>query len=94
MFGDPIENEKGWRTIPLLQTGKCKNGMNYSSKDCGVEMHCLGVADFQDNAVIDDMSVLPMVSLKERHNTTIFCKMEILYLFDQMEIGHLLGVLW
>ena len=37
MFGDPIENEKGWRTIPLLQTGKCKNGMNYSSKDCGVE---------------------------------------------------------
>ena len=69
MFGDPIENEKGWRTIPLLQTGKCKNGMNYSSKDCGVEMHCLGVADFQDNAVIDDMSVLPMVSLKERPNT-------------------------
>lgn len=69
MFGDPIENEKGWRTIPLLQTGKCKNGMNYSSKDCGVEMHCLGVADFQDNAVIDDMSVLPMVSLKESTNT-------------------------
>ena len=69
MFGDTIENEKGWRTIPLLQTGKCKNGMNYSSKDCGVEMHCLGVADFQDNAVIDDMSVLPMVSLKERPNT-------------------------
>lgn len=69
MFGDPIENEKGWRTIPLLQTGKCKNGMNYSSKDCGVEMHCLGVADFQDNAVIDDMSVLPMVSLKESPNT-------------------------
>ena len=69
MFGDPIENEKGWRTIPLLQTGKCKNGMNYSSKDCGVEMHCLGVADFQDNAVIDDMSVLPMVSLKESSNT-------------------------
>lgn len=32
-------------------------------------MHCLGVADFQDNAVIDDMSVLPMVSLKESTNT-------------------------
>lgn len=68
MFGDPIENEKGWRTIPLLETGKCKNGMNYSSKDSGVEMHCLGVADFQDNAVIDDMSVLPTVSLKESPN--------------------------
>ena len=66
MFGDPIENEKGWRTIPLLETGKCKNGMNYSSKDSGVEMRCLGVADFQDNAVIDDMSVLPMVSLNEK----------------------------
>ncbi|HEL1286202.1 TPA: restriction endonuclease subunit S, partial [Streptococcus equi subsp. zooepidemicus] len=63
---DPIENEKGWRTIPLLETGKCKNGMNYSSKDSGVEMRCLGVADFQDNAVIDDMSVLPMVSLNEK----------------------------
>lgn len=68
MFGDPIKNEKGWRTIPLLETGKCKNGMNYSSKESGVEMHCLGVADFQDNAVIDDMSVLPMVSLKESPN--------------------------
>ena len=66
MFGDPIENEKGWRTIPLLETGKCKNGMNYSSKDSGVEMRCLGVADFQDNAVIDDMSVLPTVSLNEK----------------------------
>ena len=68
MFGDPIENKTGWRTIPLLETGQCKNGINYSSKESGVEMHCLGVADFQDNTVIDDMSVLPVVSLKESPN--------------------------
>ena len=74
MFGDPIDNEKGWETIPLLETGKCKNGMNYSSKDAGVEMRCLGVADFQDNAVIDDMSVLPTVSLNESPNNEYLLK--------------------
>lgn len=65
MFGDPIENDKGWKMVPLLETGKCKNGMNYSSKDSGIVIRCLGVADFQDNAVIDDMAVIPTISLKD-----------------------------
>ena len=51
--------------VPLLETGKCKNGMNYSSKDSGIVIRCLGVADFQDNAVIDDMAVIPTISLKD-----------------------------
>ena len=74
MFGDPIENSKGWKTIPLFETGKCKNGMNYSRKDSGVEIRCLGVADFQDNAVIDDMSVIPMISLNEKPNDDYFLR--------------------
>ena len=74
MFGDPIDNSKGWKTVPLFETGKCKNGMNYSRKDSGVEMRCLGVADFQDNAVIDDMSVIPMISLNEKPNDDYFLR--------------------
>lgn len=31
MFGDPVENEKGWEMIPLSELGTCKNGMNFAS---------------------------------------------------------------
>lgn len=65
MFGDPVENPMGWTTMPLLEIGACKNGMNFSSKESGVEIHCLGVADFKDYSVIDNTAELPMISLKE-----------------------------
>ena len=65
MFGDPVDNPMGWDTVPLLELGKCKNGMNFRSKDSGYEIHCLGVADFKDNDVLNDSNELPMISLKE-----------------------------
>lgn len=65
MFGDPVQNEKGWKTKPLLDMGNCKNGMNFHCDDCGVEINCLGVGDFKDLSVIENTEILPMVSLNE-----------------------------
>lgn len=65
LFGDPVQNEKGWKTKPLLDMGNCKNGMNFHYDDCGVEINCLGVGDFKDLSVIENTEILPMVSLNE-----------------------------
>lgn len=65
MFGDPIVNEKGWRTKPLLDMGQCKNGMNFHYDDKGIDINCLGVCDFKNLSVIDNTKVLPTVSLNE-----------------------------
>ena len=65
MFGDPVQNEKGWKTKPLLDMGNCKNGMNFHYDDYGVEINCLGVGDFKDLSVIENTEILPVVSLNE-----------------------------
>lgn len=65
LFGDPVRNEKGWSTKPLLSMGFCKNGMNFHYDDSGVEINCLGVGDFKDYSIIADTTILPMVSLNE-----------------------------
>ena len=65
MFGDPVQNPFRWPTRPLLEMGYCKNGMNFHTGDSGIEMHCLGVGDFKDYAVIDGTDNLPTVSLNE-----------------------------
>jgi len=65
MFGDPVLNEKGWETKSLLEMGTCKNGMNFHYEDAGVDINCLGVGDFKDLSLIEDTSVLPIVSLNE-----------------------------
>ena len=65
MFGDPVANEKGWNTKPLLEMGSCKNGMNFHYEDTGIKINCLGVGDFKDYSTISDTSALPMVSLNE-----------------------------
>jgi type I restriction enzyme S subunit len=65
MFGDPMDNPKGWITKPLLTMGSCKNGMNFHSSDSGVEINCLGVGDFKDFDMIADTHTLPTVSLNE-----------------------------
>ena len=65
MFGDPVTNEKGWKTKPLLELGSCKNGMNFHYDDCGIEINCLGVRDFKDHSVITNTEDLPTVSLNE-----------------------------
>lgn len=65
MFGDPVLNDKGWKTKPLLNMGNCKNGMNFRYDDKGVEINCLGVGDFKNLSVIDNTEELHIVSLNE-----------------------------
>ena len=65
MVGDPVQNPLRWSTRPLLEMGYCKNGMNFHTGDCGIEMHCLGVGDFKNYSVIDGTNHLPIVSLNE-----------------------------
>ncbi len=69
MFGDPVVNPKTWPLKPFLKMGSCKNGMNFHYNDSGIEIHCLGVGDFQDHSIISDTTVLPMVSLNEMPST-------------------------
>ena len=65
MFGDPVINPMKWRVKPLVEMGKCKNGMNFHYDDSGVEINCLGVGDFKDLSIIDDTINLPKVTLNE-----------------------------
>lgn len=65
MFGDPVDNPRGWETKGLLELGKCKNGMNFSAGESGVNVHCLGVGDFKNYSEICNTSVLPKISLNK-----------------------------
>lgn len=65
MFGDPVQNPKGWVKKPFLDMGNCKNGMNFHYEETGIEINCLGVGDFKDLDIIDDTEKLPTVSLNE-----------------------------
>ena len=63
MFGDPAENTMSWDTISLTSLGGCKNGMNFKSRESGIELPCLGVGDFKDRAFINGVSEMGRVSL-------------------------------
>ena len=65
MFGDPVTNPMKWKVKSLSELGDCKNGMNFHKGESGIDIHCLGVGDFQNLSVITDTSVLPIVSLNE-----------------------------
>ncbi|MBR4840135.1 MAG: restriction endonuclease subunit S [Paludibacteraceae bacterium] len=47
MFGDPVENEKGWEVKRLGEVATFKNGLNYSPNETGKKYHIIGVSDFQ-----------------------------------------------
>lgn len=65
MFGDPIKNPLGWELKPFLESGSCKNGMNFGADETGIELQYLGVGDFKDLSKIDDVSSLGKVSLNQ-----------------------------
>ena len=65
LFGDPVSNPKHWKTAFLLDIGYCKNGMNFHKGDSGVDIHCLGVGDFKNRTMIQNVEDLPFVSLNE-----------------------------
>ena len=65
MFGDPVHNPLGWELKPFLESGSCKNGMNFSSNESGIELQYLGVGDFKDLSKIDNVNALGKVSLNQ-----------------------------
>lgn len=65
MFGDPVQNPFGWELKPFLESGNCKNGMNFSADETGVELQYLGVGDFKNLTKIEDVNNLGKVSLNK-----------------------------
>ena len=63
MFGDPAENTMSWDSASLTSLGRCKNGMNFKSKESGIELPCLGVGDFKDRTFINGVSEMGRVNL-------------------------------
>ena len=66
MFGDPVKNDKGWPIKGLLDIGYCKNGLNFGPNESGCDLYCVGVGDFKDRNVIDDVSCLSKISVNEK----------------------------
>lgn len=65
LFGDPVENPMKWPIRNLSALGTCKNGMNFSSKEQGIAIRCVGVADIKDYNYIEDLDNLTLLSLNE-----------------------------
>ena len=57
MFGDPVENSKGWEVNPLGTIADFKNGINFSKGESGSCYKFLGVSDFQDNKTVSSSSL-------------------------------------
>lgn len=64
MFGDPVENEKGWEVKKLGEIGEFKNGLNFSKDENGHSIKFLGVSDFQNKKSIAS-DQLAYISLSE-----------------------------
>lgn len=52
MFGDPVENPKGWKVAKLGGLSQLKNGLNFDKLDHGTTIKIVGVSDFQNNRMI------------------------------------------
>jgi type I restriction enzyme S subunit len=63
MFGEPTTNPMGWEAKPLGKCGTFKNGMNYTQRDSGYNVRCLGVGDFGDLYRIDSVYGISEISL-------------------------------
>ncbi|HAP0255900.1 TPA: hypothetical protein JLE79_004159 [Escherichia coli] len=63
IFGDPVENPKGWGVASLLDYGSFKNGMNFTKGESGASLRCLGVGDFKSLATITCMDNIGEIEL-------------------------------
>lgn len=74
MFGD--ENDEKWPSVRLEEIGECKNGMNFTYKNSGFKINCLGVGDFNNNSIISDTTKLPYIELEQKPNEDYLLKNE------------------
>ena len=66
MFGNPVLNEKQWKTDLLGNLGFFKNGMNFRRTDNGYQIRCLGVGNFNNGNIIDNAELLDIINLNEK----------------------------
>ncbi len=74
MFGDPVKNDKGWPIKGLLDLGYCKNGLNFGPNESGCDLYCVGVSDFKDRNVINDVSCLSKISVNEKPSNELLLR--------------------
>jgi len=63
MFGDPVVNPMGWKTLTLGECGTLKNGMNFSQNDYGYSVYCLGVGNFGDLYKVEDVFDISKINI-------------------------------
>ena len=74
MFGDPIENPKGWEVKKLEEVASFKNGLNYHPKENGFQIKCIGVGDFQDYRALRDFKLIKDYSIDEIIDDSYYLK--------------------
>ena len=75
MFGDPIENEKGWEVKKFSEVASFKNGLNFGKNENGYSYKILGVGDFKNNYVVNS-SLLEYINLNNELSSDYFLKPE------------------
>lgn len=75
MFGDPIENEKGWEVKKFSEFASFKNGLNFGKNENGYSYKILGVGDFKNNYVVNS-SLLEYINLNDELSSDYFLKPE------------------
>ena len=75
MFGDPVENEKGWEVKKFGEVASFKNGLNFGKNENGYSYKILGVGDFKDNYVVNS-SLLEYINLNDELSSDYFLKPE------------------
>lgn len=68
MFGDPVENEKGWEVKKFGEVASFKNGLNFSPNENGEMYYFIGVSDFQAKSEINCNENLTIIHLNDAIN--------------------------
>ena len=65
MFGDPIENPKGWNVKNLGSVCDFKNGLNFAPDETGEKYYLIGVSDFQTKSRLECNQSLKTIELNK-----------------------------
>lgn len=65
MFGDPIENPKGWDVKNLGSVCDFKNGLNFAPDETGEKYYLIGVSDFQTKSRLECNQSLKTIELNK-----------------------------
>ena len=93
MFGDPVDNPKGWSIKTLEELGDFKNGLNYR-KATGHTVKCLSVRDFKDRREISGVDVLSDISISVKPSREYLLRDGDIVLFARTGIAISQVVVW